>query len=171
MSLNNSVFILILAFSSLALCQKEVKKIAAPVRGGGGHFLFSPSYLSNLTKEEKQEYYNIFGDAQLTFKQQEEKRLAFAEKHGFAQAIKDDVKLKEENHELVRKERPEVIKHLLEAHNELMKIYDNKDQTFSQREAAISAVKQKYPNAPATLYYISRLITGSKKRHPLPKKH
>ncbi|EFP10820.1 hypothetical protein CRE_11564 [Caenorhabditis remanei] len=166
MSFNTSLFILIVAFSSLALCQKDEKKSGPP-----GHFLFGPSYLANLTKEEKQEYYGIFQNQKLTIKQQEEQRLAFAKKHGFEQAIKDDIKLKEENHEVVRKERPELIKNLLTVHNELMKIFDNKDQTLTQQEAAVSALRDKYPNAPATLYYISRLITGQDRRVKPHHKH
>ncbi|CAP26355.1 Protein CBG06007 [Caenorhabditis briggsae] len=171
MSFNTSLFFLIVALSSFALCQKDAEKKNGPPNGGG-HFLFGPSYLKNLTKEEKQEYYKIFGNQQLTIKQQEEQRLAFAEKHGFAQAIKDDMKLKADNQEIVKKQRPEVIKSLLEVHNELIKIFDNKDQTVAQQEAAVSALRKKYPNGPAVLYYISRLITGhDRHQHPRRRKN
>ncbi|CAL2040402.1 unnamed protein product [Caenorhabditis brenneri] len=170
MSLNTTVFILIVAFSSLALCQKPNEVVAKKGGPKRSHFMFGPPYLANLTQAEKEEYYKIFGDQKATIKQQEEHRLAFAEKHGFAQAIKDDIKMKADNHELVRKQRPEIIKSLLEVHNEMMKIYDNKDQTISQQEAAVTALRMKYPNGPATLYYIARLITGNGK-HQQPKLH
>ncbi|CAA92752.1 SXP/RAL-2 family protein Ani s 5-like cation-binding domain-containing protein [Caenorhabditis elegans] len=170
MSLNTSLLILLVAsFSSLVLSQNDSKKGGLPKKV---HFSFGPAYLRNLTKEEKQQYYAIFGNKDLTIKQQEDQRLAFAEKHGFGQAIKDDIKLKAGNHELIRKERPEIIKNLLAAHEATMKIFDNKDQTLSQREAAVNALKKKYPHAPSTLYYISRLITGNGKHQtPFIKHH
>lgn len=79
MSLHTSLFIVLLAFTSLALCQNpSVKKGES-----AGHFIHGPTYLANLTKEEKAEYFGIFRDHSLTIKQQDEKKLAFAKKHGF----------------------------------------------------------------------------------------
>uniref|UniRef100_A0A8R1DEE2 DUF148 domain-containing protein n=1 Tax=Caenorhabditis japonica TaxID=281687 RepID=A0A8R1DEE2_CAEJA len=158
MSLNTSLLIALFFVASLTFAQKVAKNEKSHI----GRFVHGPTYLSNLTKEEKKEYFETFKDKSLTINQQEEKRLAFAQKHGFADAIKEDQKEKQENNDKVKQERPAVIKDLAAANEELVKIYDNKDQTVKQQQEAVEKLKEKYPHAIPTLYYISRLITGSK---------
>ncbi|CAI2350956.1 unnamed protein product [Caenorhabditis sp. 36 PRJEB53466] len=155
MSFYSTFFLVLVGCSSLALCQTEVKKGGHP-----GHFIMGPTYLANLTKEEKDVYFGIYRDKNLTIKQQEEKRLAFAHDHGFESVLKEELKRKEDSQAVIIKERPAVLKYIQEANEALAKVYQNKDQTVGQQQKAVEALKEKYPHAVPALFYLSRLITG-----------
>ncbi|CAJ0601884.1 unnamed protein product [Cylicocyclus nassatus] len=122
--------------------------------GGGRHHGHGPSYLRNVTREARMEYYSILRNSALTIAQQKMEIVAWAERHGVeGQLAEFNV-----NQTLIKEETRQNITLLLSvlpyAVQRMHEIIDNEDQTFAQQHQALRNLTMENP----TLFHAARFI-------------